>query len=170
MKKITSDGITSCLIVELKTWYENQSASLGHWPSRRDVRPHHFSPDVMVRLILSEVHLDPFRVKFRLVGSVVEESFGFAVSGKWLDELPLAQKEDLKKWYKMALTYSEPIFSKSIKTSDGQTIDYEGACFPLGNLTDNPRCFLLCEHFLSDHTWREVVRNRQYSLTDHWYK
>lgn len=161
MDIVSEDKIHSPLIRELVDWYDGaKSADKG--PSRSDFRPHKFSPAVIPCLFKVQVTRQPFRVLFRAVGERVEESFGFPMTGKYLDEVNIPQRNELLDWYRALLDRSSPIYSKSISTYEGQKLRYEGALFPLGAADDETRFFVGIEHFTDTPSWNSGVRNRSY--------
>ena len=55
-------------------------------PARADIDPCEIKP-LLPYLMISDLFSDPLRVRFRLAGTKVCETFGFNVVGRWLEEL-----------------------------------------------------------------------------------
>jgi len=55
-------------------------------PARSDIDPSEIK-SLLPYLIISELFDDPVRVRYRLAGARVTESFGFNIAGRWLHEL-----------------------------------------------------------------------------------
>jgi len=63
----------------------------GRLPGRRHIKPEDIVP-LLPRVWLLDVHRDPLRFRYRLVGTAVSRSVGRELTGLWLDE---AQPESI---------------------------------------------------------------------------
>ena len=65
-------------------------------PTRAEFSPTHI-PLRVPHFILSEVHHDPLRIRYRLVGTRITEVEGCDMTGLWIESD--APPEDLEDWY-----------------------------------------------------------------------
>ncbi len=66
--------------------YWTAKRGLHHVPYRRDIDPADLKP-LLPELTISEFETDPFRVRYRLVGTRVAEISGLDYTGLYLDQL-----------------------------------------------------------------------------------
>jgi hypothetical protein len=79
-------------------------------PSRADVEPYEITV-LLPYLIIADLFTDPVRVRYRLAGTKVVESFGFSITGRWLDELDVNGGADF--WvtqYTRLMATQAPVF------------------------------------------------------------
>jgi hypothetical protein len=84
-------------------------------------------------LLIADVELLPFRIRFRSVGSAVVEATGFDFAGLCLDELtPLKADEPCTPDYREAFVRRLPVFGRSVAPSRLRApFVYEYGMFPL---------------------------------------
>jgi hypothetical protein len=74
------------LIALLALWHERRGAR--RFPARRDMSAFDFARLGLIgQIALIEVHHDPLRFRFRLMGTAVVERIGFDPTGQWLHDL-----------------------------------------------------------------------------------
>jgi len=121
----------SDLVQILHAWWE---AARGDYdvPDRADLHP-----EEMIRLLpclfIADAEHDPFRVRYRLMGTRAAEVTGFDVTGHYLDELLSAEPD--QPWmdhYKRAYLTRKPLLgATTVPTSVGKLFTYEFGIFPL---------------------------------------
>lgn len=103
-------------------------------PARVDFDPAAV-PRLLPHVILSEVHYDPLRVRYRLVGTRICEVKGSDLSGRWMEEDPWAF--DLDDWYEdyRIVTQSRlPLFGRDdMVDGAGTRISFEWGILPLSS-------------------------------------
>lgn len=92
MQTITdADQIDSALIRQLYLYWQSKCRD-GAIPRRADIDPVEI-PKLVPNMLITDIEQHPFRVKYRLVGTKVVEMTGFEFTGKYLDEIVLADDE-----------------------------------------------------------------------------
>jgi hypothetical protein len=101
-------------------------------PDRSDLDPAELKP-LLPNILISDVEHDPFRIRYRLVGTRAREATGFNIVGRYLDELlPTDPDEPWMDDYSLAYRTRLPVLgSSSIKTTSGGIFTYEYGLFPL---------------------------------------
>jgi hypothetical protein len=105
------------------------------FPDKRDIDPAAFKP-ALPYVMIAELHRDPVRVFYRLVGTAVAHFAGEDFTGKWLHDLDWGQSgADIQQYYVRMLETGEPTFGidNFIRASDGLSIPFEWAVFPLSS-------------------------------------
>jgi len=101
-------------------------------PDRADLDPADIK-SLMPNLLISEAERDPFRIRYRLVGTRVVGLTGFDFTGRYLDEL--GPPETTQHWldcYLAVYQSGTPIYgSVTEPTLSGDTFTYEFGIFPL---------------------------------------
>lgn len=125
------EDVKSDLIRALHRWWK-AAAGDSDIPDRSAVDPAAFK-DLLPYLMISDLELDPFRIRFRLVGTKVVEATGFDFTGHYLDELiPGDEDEPWMKDYQISYDTRRPVFGFSnITTKLGSRYSYEYSIFPL---------------------------------------
>lgn len=102
-------------------------------PTRADIDPAEVK-DLLPFLIITDITGEPFRIRFRLLGSKVVAESGSDFTGRYLDEMIPADVED--QWeacYRLVWREQRPVFGDTtVPTLDGGTFSYEFGIFPLG--------------------------------------
>ncbi len=92
MHKITdASQIESALIRQFYVYWRSKCRE-GAIPRRADIDPVEI-PKLVPNLLIADIEYKPFRVKYRLVGTNVVEATGFEFTGRYLDEIVLADDE-----------------------------------------------------------------------------
>ena len=111
-------------------WISNREAS--GLPDRRSFDPAAFKA-LMQNLVVAEVEQDPFRIRYRLVGTRVAQFTGLDFTGRYLDEL-IAQGST-SAWqdqYAAACAGRHPVFGSITEpTTSGGTFTFEFGLFPV---------------------------------------
>src|SRR5215467_6340811 len=82
-------------------------------PERADIDPCEIKP-LLPYLMISDLFSDPLRVRFRLAGTKVCETFGFNIDGRWLEELSVAP--DVQFWvaqYGRMIATQMPVYGRT---------------------------------------------------------
>ncbi len=162
MRLVSAPEMTSDSVAAVVSWYEAEGA--GGWPSRESFRPEDLPARILPQIGLVDVETDPLRVFYRVLGEDICASIGRTIRMAYLDGLGLPQEAELLALYGRALDSPGPLFVKGKQRIEGDDLNYEGACFPLGAPPDPVRRFVIVEDFLDTQTWRETLRRRHYRL------
>jgi hypothetical protein len=153
----------SSLVQSLYDWWLAKAGDAGV-PSRGCVDPAELKT-LLKNVLISEVHLEPFR--YRLTGTKVVEATGFDITGHFLDELvPSDQGEPWMEHYREAYEGRQPILGETtVPTSTGGTFTYEFAICPLRNGGTEVRQFIAIEDYfdlqvplLEPKPWQRATR------------
>jgi len=168
MHKITgADQIESRIIRELFVYWQSKCAGRP-LPRRVDIDPAEIS-GLIPNLLIADIELDPFRVKYRLVGTRVVQMTGFEFTGKYLDEIALPDDEGpFLECYQTACAWRAPVATR-IKwhLGDNSTGEYDICILPLSddgetvNMTVSVECYENIEReyaFVRDRSFRPKVR------------
>jgi hypothetical protein len=126
----TSDEVRSELVRFMLRWWLGKCGT--DIPDRADLDPADLKP-LLPNLLLSDVEHDPFRVRYRLVGTRAREATGFNIVGRYLDELlPTDPDEPWMDDYELAYRTRRPVLGvSSVRTTNGGVFTYEYGLFPL---------------------------------------
>lgn len=134
MKRIThEDEIESAAIRALFNYWRSKCPE-GGIPRRADIDPVEI-PRLMPSLLIVDIEYDPFRVKYRLVGTRIVEMTGFEFTGKYLDEIALPNFEGpFEECYQVACETKSPVITR-IKWSLSPDIvaEYDVCFLPLSD-------------------------------------
>jgi hypothetical protein len=124
------DQVQSAMVRQLHQWW---SANRGDdIPDRSEFDPVNFAA-LLPNILIVDVEHQPFRVRYRLVGTRVMEATGFNIVGHYLDELMPTEPE--APWMEIYLqSYLEraPIIGTSTcTTTSGSLFTHEYGLFPL---------------------------------------
>jgi len=124
------EQVKSPMVRRLHAWW--MAHRRGDVPDRADFDPAAFK-DALPNILLCDVELDPFRIRYRLAGTRVIEATGFNIIGRYLDEMmptePEAPWEDL---YRLSYDRRAPVLGVSeCTTTAGGLFAHEYALFPL---------------------------------------
>lgn len=101
-------------------------------PLRSTIDPAHLK-DLLPNLLIADIERDPFRVRYRLVGTAVVSSNGFDFTGRYVDELLFNDQDE--RWEEAYCSVAEnarPIVGRTaLRTSVSTLVGYEYAIFPL---------------------------------------
>lgn len=100
-------------------------------PARGDLDPLDF-PYILGWVALIEVTRNPLRFRYRLLGVLLVERFGFDMTGKYLDEFPQpAFRQFLERAWTEVVETGRPIHQFHNDTVDGHRRDFETLRLPL---------------------------------------
>ncbi|HWA49372.1 MAG TPA: PAS domain-containing protein [Dongiaceae bacterium] len=132
----SSDQLRSPMVRRLYQWWM-ANCRFG-LPDRSDFEPTDFA-DLLPNIMILDVEHDPFRVRYRLVGTRAREATGFNILGRYLDELMPTEPE--APWldiYWQSYQQRAPVIGESTcTTTAGGLFTYEYGVFPLRK--GNPR-------------------------------
>ncbi|MEO3433019.1 PAS domain-containing protein [Inquilinus sp. CAU 1745] len=103
-------------------------------PRRDEIDPSEIG-SLLPYIMITQLERDPFRVRFRLVGTKVVEITGFEFTGRYLDQIALPEDEgEFEACYRMAAEKRAPVFSRPVWHVDQWTaLSYDFAVFPLSD-------------------------------------
>jgi hypothetical protein len=118
------------MVRTLHRWWLDRSA--GDIPDRADLDPADLKP-LLPNLFLVEVEHEPFRIRYRLVGTRAIEVTGYDITGHYLDNLlPADAGEPWVEYYHTAYRTRSPVFGVvDAPTRSGGRFAYEFGLFPL---------------------------------------
>jgi hypothetical protein len=122
--------VRSALVRSLYSWWITKRGQ--DIPDRSDLDPvdlKHLLPN----LFIADVEHNPFRIRYRLVGTRAIEATGMDITGRYLDELlPGDGSERWTEYYYQAYQTRLPVFGASeAPTTCGTRFTYEFGLFPL---------------------------------------
>lgn len=126
----TDSDLRSDMIRTLHRWWLERRA--GDIPDRADLDPADLKP-LLPNLFIVDVEHDPFRVRYRLVGTRAAEATGYDITGHYLDNLLAADAgEPWMAHYHTAYRTRLPLFGAvGAATRSGGRFEYEFGLFPL---------------------------------------
>ncbi len=119
------------------------------YPAKRDIDPAGLKP-MLPYIMIAEVHRDPLRVRYRLVGTEVVHFMGEDFTGKWLHETAWGDYVgSVEEKYALVFKIGGPVFGIDYFTqaSDHQRKPYEWAIFPLAEDGETVDYCLLVEDY-----------------------
>lgn len=141
-----TDQLRSPMVRRLRQWWM-ANCRFG-LPDRADFEPIDFS-DLLPNILILDVERQPFRVRYRLVGTKVMEATGFNIVGRYLDELMPTEPE--APWldiYWQSYQERMPIIGESIcTTTAGSLFTHEYGIFPLRKGTQQVDQFIAIEDY-----------------------
>jgi hypothetical protein len=125
------DRCKSPMIRALAAWWTSNRGASG-LPDRRDFDPAAFKA-LMPNLVIAEVEPEPFRIRYRLVGTRVAQFTGFDFTGRYLDELiALGSTSAWQNQYAAAFASRQPLYGSIAEpTTSGGTFTFEFGLFPV---------------------------------------
>ncbi|TDQ80849.1 PAS domain-containing protein [Dongia mobilis] len=128
----------SAMIAQVRDYWRAQCRD-GRFPRRGDIDP------LGLRGVLPYLSImefapptprgDPFRIKFRLVGSELARFYGSEVTGKWLDEIPDwsdVDTADTLAVFRRVYDSAAPVYGLSLCLwEENPDHVFEFGCFPL---------------------------------------
>lgn len=101
-------------------------------PDRGDFDPADFK-DLLPYILISDVEAEPFRIRYRLVGTRAADATGFNIVGRYLDELmPTEPEAPWMDLYEQSFRRRQPVIGAcTCTTTNGGLFTYEYGLFPL---------------------------------------
>lgn len=123
-------SVNSAMILSLHRWWLGKCD--GDIPDRADLDPKDLK-QLLPNLFIADVEAEPFRIRFRLVGTRAVEATGMDITGRYLDELlPANPEEAWLDYYRTGYERRAPVFGFSeAPTRSGGRFTYEFGLFPL---------------------------------------
>jgi len=132
MQRITHAGqLESAKIQQLFVYWQSKCGEASI-PRRRDISPDEIAA-ILPNVLLVEFEQNPFRVRFRLVGTKVVEVTGFEFTGRYLDEIAgEADRRPFHECYEIACKSEAPVITRITWRFDEETTgDYDFCVLPL---------------------------------------
>jgi hypothetical protein len=135
------------MVHALNDWWISNRGVDG-LPDRRAFDPAAFRT-LMPNLVVVEIEPDPFRVRYRLVGTRVAQFTGFDFTGRYLDELiALGSTSEWQNQYQASCASRRPLFGSITEpTTSGGTFTFEFGLFPLTKGDSEVRQFIAVEDY-----------------------
>ena len=129
MQKITqADQIESPRIRQLFEYWQSKCRD-GRLPRRADIDPTEI-PQLMPNILIVDIEQDPFRVRYRLVGTQIVEATGFEFTGRYLDDIVLPDDEGpFLESYRLASASKAPVLARMKWQLDDDTVGEYDVCF-----------------------------------------
>ncbi|WP_395016141.1 PAS domain-containing protein [Dongia sp.] len=126
------DELASDKVKSLHDWWRAALDGAGRIPDRRDFDPTRFAR-LLPNLIIAEVERDPFRIRYRLVGTKVADVLNIDFTGRYLDELiDGATDTPWQDYFVTAFEQRVPILGEiTERTLSGGTFIFEFGIFPV---------------------------------------
>jgi len=108
--------ITTAMVADLYGYWLKRRGD-RRMPRRADIDPADIKP-LLPNLFLTEFTLDPFRVRYRLVGTEIVNHAHLDFTGRFLDELDFSPYDEVD-WmglYRIVWEQSVPIFGDAVET------------------------------------------------------
>jgi hypothetical protein len=141
-------------LVRLYEYWLLRKGSHG-FPSRGDLDPLDFRY-LLGHIMLVDVSYDPLRFQVRLHGTEMVQRAGYELSGKFLDELPVADYRDyVIEQCKGLVQSGEPLAVRHNRMLDGRIRRYEALWLPLSD--DNCAVTMLLCALIYDGDGRAVA-------------
>jgi hypothetical protein len=135
------------MVLQLNDWWiANQQAS--GLPDRSAFDPAAFK-SLMPHLVVAAIEQDPFRVRYRLVGTRVAQFTGFDFTGRYLDELiALGSTSEWQSQYQAACAARRPLFGSITEpTTSGGSFTFEFGLFPISTGGSDVGQFIAVEDY-----------------------
>lgn len=124
----------SAMIAELRAYWERLRGNRA-FPKRAEIDPVELKQHLPY-VSITEIQAEPFRIRYRLVGTELTRYYRGEVRGRWLDELgdiwPAQDVIDTTQTFRRLFSSGAPQFALSLAHWDGhQNNVFELARFPL---------------------------------------
>ena len=121
----------SAMVRQLLDFWDDRRGG-GELPHRAEIDPAALKP-LLPNMLIVDLEPDPFRVRYRLVGTKVVAASGYDFTGRYLDEMNLASGGALWRSYYQAVHDSRrPLFgAHELPTAGGPAFTYEFGIFPV---------------------------------------
>ncbi|HVJ43405.1 MAG TPA: PAS domain-containing protein [Dongiaceae bacterium] len=141
------DRVTMPLVRQLhEIWQAKRTGTA--LPRRADFDPLDLK-SVLPNLMIVEPEPEPFRLRYRLVGTKIARVSGFDFTGRYLDEiLRPGLPDDWHHYYRVSYENRRPVYGLiNSPTRDGDSFIYEFGIFPLRLGGDRVEQFFSLEDF-----------------------
>lgn len=103
-------------------------------PGRAEINPVELR-DLLPSLVIVDIEIEPFRVRYRLVGTLVAEVSGFDFTGRYLDELEFVSGDGVfQEAYYTVWKEQVPVYTRPYWPFDPeQKIRFDLGVFPLSD-------------------------------------
>jgi hypothetical protein len=108
-KLIDVGQLTSERVKEFHRYW--RSKSIGDAPPSRDVIDPVEIPSLLPYLVIADLEREPFRIRYRLVGTRVAEANGADFTNRYLDECGFAVEPLLVECYRRLVATRAPVFA-----------------------------------------------------------
>jgi hypothetical protein len=123
--------------------YWRDKKGTRRFPGRRDIDPLDFGY-ALGRIMLVDVLRDPLRFRVRLHGAEMVQQAGYDLTGKLVDELPIAAYRDyVRARCEGLVSTGEPLVVHRNRSLDGRVRTYEALWLPFSD-DGNDVSMLLC--------------------------
>jgi hypothetical protein len=135
----------------------------GRLPRRADIDPADLVP-LLPNLLIADIE-EPFRVRYRLVGTKIVEMTGFEMTGKYLDEIAASADEPtIAECYRRAAAEKRPVCARMRwHLAEDNVAEYDCSVLPLSNdglrvdMVLGLECYDRLEHHYA--LWRRSAPN-----------
>ena len=111
--------------------YWESKHSEGRFPSRRDIDPADIAY-ILGNVILLDVLREPLRFRFRLMGSHLTQRTGYDLTGRFIDDIPDAERRDFAKvFYASVVEQRRPQTARRERIFDNAIWSSEFVAMPL---------------------------------------
>jgi hypothetical protein len=145
------EELASDKVRELHAWWQAQCGAAGI-PDRRAFDPT-LCPRLLPNMIITEAQRDPFRIRYRLVGTKVADVLNIDLTGRYLDEVvDEATATPWQDYFAEAYATRRPIIGEVTEaTLSGGKFTFEYGIFPVTAGDDAVRQFLCIEDYFDFH-------------------
>jgi len=137
----------SPLVRSLHEWWVSNRGPAG-LPDRASFDPTEHT-QLVAHMMICDLEPQPFRVRYRLVGTAVTGITGFDFTGRYLDEVlgPEATEPWLEYYSQVARTRTPLLGTVKEATKSGGTFEYEFGIFPVAQDGTDVKQFLAIEDY-----------------------
>ncbi len=137
----------SPLVLRLHDYWHSLRGS-REVPDRGDLDPADLKL-LLPNILISEPSFNPFRVRYRLVGTRITRTTGFDFTGRYLDEVLRPEiDEDWHGHYRLCHDRRIPVYGQTTApTKSGGDFTYEFGIFPLRRSGETVAQFIAIEDF-----------------------
>ena len=141
------DELASVKVREMHAWWAAHRGDFGV-PDRSAFDPTRFAR-LLPNMIISEAESDPFRIRYRLVGTKVQDVLNIDLTGRYLDEVvDEATSTPWQDYFAECYATRLPIFGEVTEaTLSGGTFTFEYGIFPVTAGGSTVRQFLCIEDY-----------------------
>jgi hypothetical protein len=124
--------LASDKVRELHAWWVSHAADGGRIPDRSDFDPTRY-PRLLPNMIIAQVEPEPFRIRYRLVGTLCARVLNIDFTGRYLDQLvDEATHTPWQDYFVDSYRRRVPILGEvTEKTLSGGTFTFEFGLFPV---------------------------------------